>query len=422
MSSQIASITLKTAFFLLFLASSGHATQVENYSDIYANNPYLSTVTARLLKARQTQPRDTQLVCLDGRSETPIIGNVADLPVSFYGQRTPAPLVFVIPGLGGTSSDGQAIYLGENLFSLGYSVVILPSPFSWKFVLSQSSTGIPGYSPADAEDLFRVMKTSVRQLSQNYGIEATSYALVGYSLGAVEAAFVRQLDLRSHEFNFTRVALINPPLDLSYASQVIDEMNEIGNQWTPEQRSLIWGKVLTMGPKMLARDINDPTYFMGLDSTPLSNSAIARYLIGNSFRSSLADMIFASQQVNDLGILKTSASRLQRNARQAEAARISFVNYTKQFVFPFWSAHLGVNLTYQELAARGDLGVIENDLINDSAVYLLHNQDDFLTLPEQTIRLDQKLGKRSYLFPAGGHVGNLWNPAHLAAIREIFAR
>ena len=56
-----------------------------------------------------------------------------------------------------------------------------------------------------------------RQLEDEIAI--TGYDLVGYSLGATQAAFVAKLDDERRSFGFARVLLINPPVDLARSAQ-----------------------------------------------------------------------------------------------------------------------------------------------------------------------------------------------------------
>ena len=59
-----------------------------------------------------------------------------------------------------------------------------------------------------------------RQLERE--IEISRYDLAGYSLGATHAAFVARLDDQRRAFGFERVLLINPPVNLARAAQVLD--------------------------------------------------------------------------------------------------------------------------------------------------------------------------------------------------------
>jgi pimeloyl-ACP methyl ester carboxylesterase len=49
-------------------------------------------------------------------------------------------------------------------------------------------------------------------------------------------------------------------------------------------------------------------------------------------------------------------------------------------------------------------------------VRVVANADDFLLAPEHLRWLEDTLGERLTVFPAGGHLGNLWRPEVQAAI------
>src|SRR3546814_6267451 len=79
----------------------------------------------------------------------------------------------------------------------------------------------PGISSDDAKDLYRVMQ-AVR--AQHHKLPVTEYHLTGYSLGALNAAFVSQLDETRRSFNFKRVLLLNPPVNLYTSVSNLDKL------------------------------------------------------------------------------------------------------------------------------------------------------------------------------------------------------
>jgi hypothetical protein len=51
----------------------------------------------------------------------------------------------------------------------------------------------------------------------------------------------------------------------------------------------------------------------------------------------------------------------------------------------------------------------------------MENQDDFLARPEDIEALRSWLGARLYLYPRGGHLGNLWFGRNAEDLRAIMA-
>lgn len=386
-------------------------------------DPYLSTLTIRLLKLSVTTPRILEMEGLPGREKIRFVEGRQRLEVAVFAQRAPAPLVFVIPGVGGTATDGGALWLGEQVYLAGFSAIVVPSPFYWKFVLSQSSAGVPGYMPEDASDLRRLMGAVKERAERELGLKVTRSAVVGYSLGAVNAAFIMKQERERPLLALERAVMINPPLRIPHAIATLDGLHDIGRSWSQDYRDRVWGHVLGVGSALLARDIRDATYFLGLDRALLFSTTQLKYLIGSSFRQTLADTIFLSQEINDLGLLKVEASSGSRTARQLEAAAISFTDYMSRAVWPFWTQRLNQKWTLPEFINQADMLSLKDRLESDPAFRLLHNQDDFLTLPQDLQRLATRMGNRAVIYPYGGHVGNLWfdkNRADLlAAIRDL---
>lgn len=394
---------------LMWVQTAAAQVNIRTNYDFPYEDPYLSSLSIRLLQPSKLEPETMMIDGLPGREDVPILGGRERIEVMVLAQKKPAPLVFLVPGTGGNATEGGMKWLAEQLYTQGYSVINLPNPFFWKFVLSQSSTAIPGFTPEDARDLRRLMIVSKKMAEQQYKLRATNIAAVGYSLGALNAAFVLKLEREEPLLGLERVVMINPPVKVTYAIDEIDRLYQVGAHWSRDAKDSLWGYVLNVGIEVLSRDPQDPMYFMGLDKTLQLQKHQLQFLIGDSFRQTLGDTIFASQQVNDLGILKQKASPLQQNARQAEAKRYSFNDYLKTFAWPFWTKKLNKSWTLEQFIAQGDLWSHREWIAKEPGLRMMHNMDDFITQPEQITALAAKMGQRAIVYPKGGHVGNFWH-------------
>jgi pimeloyl-ACP methyl ester carboxylesterase len=386
------------------------------------HDPYFATITIRLLKSHVATPRLFSVDALPGRDQVPLLEGRGSVTLALYSQPRPAPLVYLIPGTGGMATDGSALWLAESFFQKGFSVLIAPSPLSWQFIIGQSSTAVPGYTPADATDLRRLFLKARAMAERNWGLRVTRAAVAGYSLGAVEAAYLmkaeRELTDSRQALGIERVVMINPPLHLLRAIETVDELYDVGQRWSLSQRETLLGYTLDSGAAALKRDIRSPGYFFGLDRLVRLSTVQSKFVIGNAFRQTLAEAIFASQQITDLGILTAPATRGSRSVRQAQAAAIPFLHYIQKVVLPFWNKKLGQAVTTEELVSQGDLYAVKDFVTSDPAFRLLHNQDDFLTRPEHLSEFAEAMGDRAVVYPYGGHVGNLW---HQTNLDDIFA-
>jgi hypothetical protein len=114
--------------------------------------------------------------------------------VALYRADRPAPLVFIVAGIGSTPYFGPATYYAALLQKEGSHVVILPSPMSWNFALTSSRSGAPGYAPEDARDLYEAMQRTLSALRTRYGVKVTDVNFMGASLGALEGAYLSLIE------------------------------------------------------------------------------------------------------------------------------------------------------------------------------------------------------------------------------------
>src|SRR5690606_12010138 len=75
-------------------------------------------------------------------------------------------------------------------------------------------SGLPGLGQRDARDLHTAMSMAVEKARETKAIEITEYHMAGFSLGALNAAYVGELDQQLGQFDFERIVLLNPPVDL----------------------------------------------------------------------------------------------------------------------------------------------------------------------------------------------------------------
>ena len=84
--------------------------------------------------------------------------------------------------------------------------------------------------------LYRVME-GIK--AQHGDLQVTDYHLTGYSLGALNAAFVSHLDEQRKSFNFKRVLMLNPPVDLLTSVDNLDRLSraQLRAGWAADPRS-----------------------------------------------------------------------------------------------------------------------------------------------------------------------------------------
>jgi ABC-type phosphate transport system auxiliary subunit len=132
-------------------------------------------------------------------------------------------VIFTIPGLGGSPYTKASHFLGEKLYEQGYHVILLPSPFSWHFALGASRDGIVGITQKDSEDLYSAMLHIKELVTKKYSMQIQSVGVLGYSLGALHSAFIEKIDQEEKLLNIKTVLAINPPVDLVFGLNRLDE-------------------------------------------------------------------------------------------------------------------------------------------------------------------------------------------------------
>lgn len=184
----------------LILSASALAVDVDPTSYGFPlTNPFEATIATTPADLRPDLPADADIdqadYTLNLRPERDFT-----LPDNFWAvkklryrlakQNHPAPLVFLIAGTGAPYTSTLNEFLKKLYYGAGYNVVQLSSPSSFDFMSAASRFATPGVSKDDAEDLYRVMQ-AVR--AQQSNVQITDYYLTGYSLGALDAAFVAHL-------------------------------------------------------------------------------------------------------------------------------------------------------------------------------------------------------------------------------------
>jgi hypothetical protein len=103
------------------------------------------------------------------------------------------------------------------------------------------------------------------------------------------------------------------------------------------------------------------------------------------------------------------------------ATQLSFQDYARRVLYPHY-LETTPGVTFDELAERESLRVIEDYLGTAPNIGLMHNIDDFTLSREEIDYLIDLFGARALIFPTGGHCGNLAYRDNIAHIIDFFSR
>lgn len=395
-------------------------------------NPFEATIATTPPELRPLLPADDEInqsdyqVKLRPEREFELPENfwsVTRLRYRLAEQKGAAPLIFIIAGTGAHYASSTTEYLKKLFYGAGYHVVQLSSPTSYDFMTSASRFATPGISTDDADDLYRVMQ-AVR--AQHPRLAVTEYHLTGYSLGALHAAFVSQLDETRRSFNFKRVLLLNPPVNLYTSITNLDRLVQTrvkGIDSSTTFYELVLDKLTRYFQDKGYVDINDAMlYDFQQSKEHLSDEQMAM-LIGTAFRFSSADIAFTSDLINRRGLITpvhypitegTSLTPFFRRALQCD-----FDCYITEQLIPMWRARYdGGSLT--QLINQVSLYALEDYLKNSDKIAVMHNADDVILGPGDLGFLRRTLGERLTVYPLGGHCGNLNYRVNSDAMLEFF--
>ncbi|MGV8864491.1 MAG: serine/threonine protein kinase [Pseudomonas sp.] len=417
----------------LILSASALAVDVDPTSYGFPlTNPFEATIATTPLDLRPDLPADADIdqadYTLNLRPERDFT-----LPDNFWAvkklryrlakQDHPAPLVFLIAGTGAPYTSTLNEFLKKLYYGAGYNVVQLSSPTSFDFMSAASRFATPGVSKDDAEDLYRVMQ-AVR--AQQSNLQITDYYLTGYSLGALDAAFVAHLDETRRSFNFKRVLLLNPPVNLYTSITNLDklvqtEVKGINNSTTFYE--LVLAKLTRYFKQKGYVDLNDAVLFDFQQSKQhLTNEQMAM-LIGSTFRFSVADIAFTSDLINRRGLITppkypisegTSLTPFLKRALQCD-----FNCYITEQVIPMWRARTDGGSLLQ-LVDQVSLYALKDYLHNSPKIAVMHNADDVILGPGDLGFLRKTFGDRLTVYPYGGHCGNINYRVNSDAMLEFF--
>lgn len=390
-------------------------------------DPYYATITTALLKAdhldKSLKYEDIALKLMPERDSVPFFGQGRNkITARLWTTPTDGPLMIMIAGLGGASSTGYHNFLASQFVKKGFHVLVLPSPFHFSFALAGSSSGYPGLTRGDAKDLYDAIEAGVEKSRKRTGFQLKKIALLGVSMGALQTAYLSEIDSREKRLDFQKVLMINPPVNPLSSAAAIDGLAAKGDSISLDARKKLPEKVVFFGSKaLLMGDIKSPTYFEGIESALPTTLEERQFLIGSSMKDFLSALIFATQQVDDLGVLKTPIVGKDAKERLKESENFSFSDYLEKFFLPGLGKKLGRKLTLSELESDVVLSGVESHLRSNERIFLMHNEDDFIVDKNELEYLRSVFGERMTIYAHGGHLGNVWYPENLEAVLKLFA-
>lgn len=390
---------------------------VGEYDYPYAN-PLVATILGAPAEQKIPSAEDLKVKLLDleifpERKVPDVFWYNKRLRCSLAYQKHKAPLIFIIAGTGAGFNSDKMLTLQSTFYRSGFHVVSISSPTHANFITAASASSVPGVLKEDSRDLYRVMQMVWEKIKGD--IEVSDFHLTGYSLGGAQAAYVSMLDEEGKIFNFRKVLMINPPVNLYTSADLLDHLLEDNVPGGAENTGAFLRQLMDRFSEVyktgdFVKFDHEFLYniYRGLPAPPEDENLAA--MIGLTFRISAINMMFASDVMTRSGFVVPKTLELDHNDFLDDyfrtLLRISFVRYLDEMLLPV-AQRQNPQLVRQKLIDDASLKSIDGYLRQAEKVGVLTNEDDIILAPGELDYLRQLFGVRAMVFPRGGHCGNL---------------
>src|SRR5512132_383832 len=379
-------------------------------------NPYVATVAGTPAALVADVPEDVPVRNLDltiikDRTAPEVFWYEDRFRYSRAAQRGEAPLIVIIAGTNAGYASRYSRFLQNLFFSVGFHAVSLSSPTFPNFMVTASTTSVPGRTSQDAADLYRAMRLCMERLRKR--IRISDVYLVGYSLGGWQSAFVARLDEQQQDLGFRRVLMINPPVSLYRSSQVLDNMLAENIPGGLQNFQVFLDEMTARVTELLQRsrgiDFSPDFLYDAIREMQTSDQEL-RALVGIVFRLAAANIAFTADVMNNAGYIVPTNHTLTVSTSLTPyfnlAIRRGFRYYLDHLLYPVYSK-VDPSLNTADLIAESSLESIESYLRSADNVRLLTNADDIILAPGDIEFFDRTFSGRSRIFATGGHCGNM---------------
>jgi ABC-type transporter lipoprotein component MlaA len=329
------------------------------------------------------------------------------LKFTFWLQPGKAPVVYLLPGLGAHRLAQPSLALAELLYRNGYSAVCLSSAFHAEFMAHASTAAMPAYLPVDARDVQRALTEIDRLLHGLYPDRLGNRALMGYSMGALQALFLAATESTPSlpPLHFDRYVALHTPVRLLHGVSRLDAFYRAPLDWPEGDRARHLDNTLL---KVAALSKGTITPHASLPFSAIES----KFLIGLTFRFMLRDIIFSSQQRYSQGVLRHSLGGRRRAPAYQEILQYSYQDYFEKLAMPYYQRQGLAAPAAEALEQAGDLRNYEAGLRANPDIRVIVNQNDFLLADEDLDWLRATFAPEQLtVFARGGHLGNLSDPA-----------
>ena len=331
---------------------------------------------------------------------------------SFSKQKNKkAPLIFVLAGTGSDYSTTRVKFMQRIFHDAGYHTIAISSQMSQQFMISASSNSVPGLLLEDNEDIYKAMKLAYNKIKDQ--VEVTDFYIMGYSLGGSNAAVLSYIDEKEKVFNFKRVFMVNPPVDLYNSAVKLDKYldNYTGGKTKGIEKLLNTTLAKVKGGLTSEyANIGADTIYNIVKGDILSDAEKEAY-IGLAFRLASTDLNFISDFMTRSYVYTKNPEKVNKYTNMKEYLKAvnfaTFEDYVNKIGFPYYKKH-NKDYSIEALKREASLKVIEDYLRTSPKIAAVTNADELILNEKDFAFLKDVFKDRLVIYPKGGHCGNMF--------------
>ena len=331
---------------------------------------------------------------------------------SFSKQKNKkAPLIFVLAGTGSDYSTTRVKFMQRIFHDAGYHTIAISSQMSQQFMISASSNSVPGLLLEDNKDIYKAMKLAYNKIKDQ--VEVTDFYIMGYSLGGANAAVLSYIDEKEKAFNFKRVFMVNPPVNLYDSAVKLDKyLDDYTGGKTKGIEKLLNTTLAKVKGGLTSEyaNIGADTIYNIVKGDILSDAEKKAY-IGLAFRLASTDLNFISDFITKSHIYTKNPEKVNKFTNMKEYFKAvnfaTFGDYVNKIGFPYYKKY-DKDLTIEDLKREASLKVIEDYLRTSSKIAAVTNADELILNDKDFVFLKDVFKDRLVIYPKGGHCGNMF--------------
>ena len=331
---------------------------------------------------------------------------------SFSKQKNKkAPLIFVLAGTGSDYSAIRVKFMQRIFHDAGYHTIAISSQMSQQFMISASTNAIPGMLINDNEDIYKAMKLAYDKIKDQ--VEVTDFYIMGYSLGGTNAAVLSYIDEKEKAFNFKRVFMVNPPVELYDSAVKLDKYLDDYTGGKTEGIEKLLNTTLYRGKDGLTNEyanIGADTIYEIVKGDILSDAEKKAY-IGLAFRLTSNDLNFISDFITKSHVYTKNPDKVNKYTNMKEYFKAvnfaTFEDYVNKVGFPYYKKY-NKDFSIEDLKREASLRVIEDYLRTSPKIAAVTNADELILNEKDINYLKDVFKDRLVIYPKGGHCGNMF--------------